>query len=142
MEEVNKYNQQQNTQLQSQFNEDEQSGFNIKDWLMLFLHYWYLFILFAGLAYGLAYLKNRSWVERYRTSGSIIIEESRSAGNNVFMQGFGLQSGYRNIDNQVVMLTSYDLVSRVVDSIPFLNTDYFYINHIQQLHMYLIQNYC
>ena len=135
MEEV-KYNQQQQNAQYQQFNEDEQSSFNLKDWVLLFLHYWYLFVIFAGLALGLAYLKNRSWIERYKTSGSIIIEENRSTGSNVFMQGFGLQAGYRNIDNQVVMLTSYDLISRVVDSIPFLNTDYISIGRFKTRNLY------
>lgn len=116
MEENNKYVQ--------PFDENEDSGFNIKEWLGLFLHYWYLFLIFILLALGLAYLKNRSWIESYKSTGTVILEEGRYGGSQAFMQGFGVQSGFRNIDNQVVMLTSYDLISRVVDSIPFLEVDY------------------
>lgn len=142
MEENKKYNQQQyqnqmqqNSQSQ-QFTDDEQSGFDIKEWLLLFLHYWYLFVICGLIALGLAYLKNRTWIERYQSSGTIIIEENRNTSNNVFMQGFGLQSGYRNIDNQVIMLTSYDLISRVVDSLPFLNTDYLSIGRFKTRNLY------
>lgn len=116
MEENNKYTQ--------PFDESDDSGFNIKEWLGLFLHYWYLFLIFILLALGLAYLKNRTWIESYKSTGTIILEEGRYGGSQAFMQGFGIQSGFRNIDNQVVMLTSYDLISRVVDSIPFLEVDY------------------
>lgn len=108
-----------------QFNDNEESSFNLKEWLFLFLNYWYLFVLFALLGLGLAYLKNRSWIESYKTTGTMVIEDSRGgASNQVFMQGFGVQSGYKNLDNQLVMLSSYDFISRVVDSLPSLNIDY------------------
>lgn len=113
-----------NKQYTQQFDDNDDSGFNLKEWIFLFLKYWYLFVFFALVAFGLAYLKNRTWVESFESSGTIIIDDSRSYGGNVFMQGFGVQSGYKNLDNQVIMLTSYDLISRVVDSIPFLSTDY------------------
>ncbi len=105
------------------FDDNEDSGFNIGEWLMLFLHYWYLFLLFIILALGLAFLKNRTWIERYKTVGTMILEERKQTGQ-AFMQGFGVEYGYRNIDNQVVMLTSYDLMNRVVDSLAFLEVDY------------------
>jgi capsular exopolysaccharide synthesis family protein len=108
-----------------QFSDNEESSFNLKEWLLLFLRYWYLFVLFALLGLGLAYLKNRSWIESYKTTGTMLIEDSRGGGSNqVFMQGFGVQSGYKNLDNQLVMLSSYDFISRVVDSLPSLKIDY------------------
>ena len=107
------------------FNDEEESGFDIKEWISLFLHFWYLFIIFGLLALGLAYLKNRSLIESYQSSGTIIIEESRYAGGSqALMQGFGVKSGYSNVDNQIVMLTSYDLINRVVDSLPQMKVDY------------------
>ncbi|MFV0471981.1 MAG: GumC family protein, partial [Paludibacteraceae bacterium] len=109
-----------------QFNEEEESGFDIMEWLLLFLHYWYLFVIFIGLALGVAYLKNRSWIASYRTVSTLMIEESSrySSGSQVLMQGFGVQSGFRNLDNQIYILKSYDFISRVVDSLPSFNIDY------------------
>ncbi len=104
---------------------DEESGFDIKEWLLLFLHYWYLFVIFVVLALGAAYLKNRSWIPVYQTQGTLMIEESKTGGGSqVLMQGFGVQSGFRNLDNQKYILKSYDFVSRVVDSVPSLKVDY------------------
>ena len=40
------------------------------------------------------------------------------------MQGFGVQSGFKSSANQIIMLNSYDLMSRVVDSLPFMKVDY------------------
>ena len=113
-----------NKQYKQAFDDNEDSGFKLTEWLMLFVHYWYLFLIFIIIALGFAYLKNRTWIESYKTSGTIILEEGKSGAAMPFMQGFGVQSGYRNIDNQVIMLSSYDLMSRVIDSIPFLQVDY------------------
>lgn len=108
------------------FNDDEDSGFDIMEWVSYFLHRWYLFVIGIILSLGLAYLENRSILETYHTAGKVMIDESRSTGGGTqaLMQGFGVQSGYRNITNQVILLGSYDLVRRVVDSLPFMDVDY------------------
>ncbi len=114
----------QNNQYTSQFTEEE-SGFDIKEWLMFFLHYWYLFVIFISFGLGTAYFINRSWIESSQVTATLIIEEaSRYSGSQTLMQGFGVQSGYRNLDNQKYLLQSYDFIGRVVDSMPSLNIDY------------------
>ncbi|MGC3979297.1 MAG: hypothetical protein QM751_14375 [Paludibacteraceae bacterium] len=116
---------QSNSQYPQQFNEEE-SNFDIKEWGLLFLRYWYLFAIFIALSLGLAYLKNRAWIASYQSTGTLMIEESqRGSGSQVLMQGFGVQSGFRNLENQSYILKSYDFISRVVDSMPSLKVDYF-----------------
>lgn len=107
-------------------NEEESSNFNIMEWGMLFAHYWYLFVIAVAIALGVAMLKNRRWLPSYYSQGTIIIKETLGYGgpNSALMQGFGVDAGYRNVNNQVIMLGSYDLMCRVVDSLPFLNTEY------------------
>jgi len=109
-----------------QIMEDEESGFDIMEWASYFLHHWYLFVIGIIVSLGLAYFQNRSFMKIYQTGGTVMIEENRSLGNSsqALMQGFGIESGYKNVKNQIIMLGSYDLVCKVVDSIPFLNVDY------------------
>ena len=106
--------------------EEQMMSFNPLEWIFTFLHYWYLFVIFLVIALGLAMLKNRKWIPTYMSQGSVIINENRGYGgaNSMLMQGFGLDVGYTNVNNQVVMLGSYDLMCRVVDSLPFLQTEY------------------
>ena len=106
--------------------EEEGGGFNIMEWVMLCLHYWYLFVIGAAIALGVAMLKNRKWLPAYYSQGTIIIKESGYYGgsNASLMQGFGVDAGYKNVKNQVIMLGSYDLMCRVVDSLPFMQTEY------------------
>ena len=112
--------------IEKQFNDDEESGFDIMEWILYFLHFWYLFIIGIIVSLGLAYLENRSWLPSVQTAGTVMIEENRAGANSTqaLMQGFGVQSGFKNVTNQVIMLRSYDLVCKVVDSIPFLKVDY------------------
>jgi tyrosine-protein kinase Etk/Wzc len=112
--------------FEKQFNDEEESGFDIMEWILHFLHFWYLFVIGIIISLGLAYLNNRSWLASVQTAGTVMIEENHNGSNSsqALMQGFGVQSGYKNAINQVIMFGSYDLVCKVVDSIPFLKVDY------------------
>ena len=108
--------------------DDEDSGlnFNPLEWLFTFLHYWYLFVIALAIALGMAMLKNRRWIPTYFSQGTIVIKESGTYGGSAsaLMSGFGVDAGYKNVNNQMIMLGSYDLMSRVVDSLPFMNVEY------------------
>lgn len=108
------------------FTEDEESGFDIMEWVSYFLHFWYLFVIGVILSLGFAYLENRTWLPNYQTAGKVMIEETRGQTSNAMglMQGFGVESGFRNAQNQIIMFGSNDLICKVVDSLPFLNVDY------------------
>jgi len=108
------------------FNDEEESGFDVMEWVSYFLHYWYLFVIGIIVSLGLAYLNNRSWLPSFQSAGTVMIEENKTGSNSsqALMQGFGVQSGYKNTVNQVIMLKSNDLISKVVDSLPSLKIDY------------------
>ena len=108
------------------FMNDDEPGFDIMEWINLFLGYWYLFAIGLVVALGLSLMQNRKWLPVYKTSGTVIIDESRSSLNSaqVMMQGFGVQESYRNVNNQVIMINSYDLLSRVVDSLEHMQVEY------------------
>ena len=112
--------------LEKPFNSEEESSFDIMEWISYFLNNWYLFVIGIIVSLGLAYVDNRSWLPTFQTEGRVLIDENHSNGNGsqTLMQGFGIQSGYKNAKNQVIVLGSNDLVSKVVDSLPFLNIDY------------------
>ena len=109
-------------------NDDEEDSlnFNPLEWLFTFVHYWYLFVIAVAIALGMAMLKNRRWLPTYYSQGTIVIKESNPYGSSssTLMQGFSVDAGYKNVNNQMIMLGSYDLMSRVVDSLPFLNVEY------------------
>lgn len=111
---------------ETSFTNEEESSFNIMEWVGLFLGYWYLFAIGLIIALGLSLMQNRKWLPVYKSSGTVMIDENRSAFNSaqIFMQGFGVQESFRNVNNQVIMLSSYDLLSRVVDSLEHMQVEY------------------
>ena len=85
--------------LQNQFME-EKSSFDLMEWVFKILSYWYLFVIGAAIALGMAALKNRKWIPQYVSSGTIIIQEygGGSYGSQMLMSGFGVQQGYKNVN--------------------------------------------
>jgi uncharacterized protein involved in exopolysaccharide biosynthesis len=107
--------------------EEENSNFDLMEWVVRIIHHWYLFVIAAVVALSLAFLKNKRVIERYLTTGTMIIKESSSNGgygSASIMQGFGVGAGYTNVNNQLIIIGSYDLIGRTVDSLPFMNVEY------------------
>ena len=106
--------------------EEENSNFDLMEWIQRIIHHWYLFLIGAVIALSLAFLKNKSVIDTYLTTGTMIIKESSSGGygSASIMQGFGVGAGYTNVNNQLIMLGSYDLIARTIDSLPFMNVEY------------------
>ena len=122
--------------------DDRGAKFSPLEWFFTFLHYWYLFVIALAIAMSLAMLKNRRWVPSYYSQGTIVIKESQGYGNSgtgfglSLMNGFGVDPGFKNVNNQMIMLGSYDLTSRVVDSLPFLNVEYLTLGRFKTRYLY------
>ena len=114
---------------------DGGSNINVKEWVVRFLHYWYLFALGLAIAFSLAMLKNRKWIPAYYSYGTIIIKQSGGYGANL-MRGFSIDEGMNDVNNQVLRLRSYDLVGRTVDSLPFLNVEYITMGRFKTRNLY------
>ncbi len=114
MTENTNYNQPQ----KPEYFDEEESSFDIMEWVRLFLHHWYL--LAAGLVVGLgaAYYVNRSWTPQIATEMKMIVEDNSSTQYS-FMSGFSAGGNYRNNNNQLFLLHSYNMMRKTVESLPF-----------------------
>lgn len=118
--------------------EETGSSFDIRFWLMRILRNWYLFVISVAITLGIAYFKNRKWQPIYQTSARVMIEEGKTqtfSSSQNLMQGFGVQASYRNVNNQIIMLGSYDLIKSVVNELP-LSVDYFRQGKFKQSSLY------
>ncbi|MDR0873765.1 MAG: polysaccharide biosynthesis tyrosine autokinase [Prevotellaceae bacterium] len=107
--------------------EEEESSFDIMKWVFLVLKYWYLFVISVGIAIGLAYFSNRSWTPTYKTAAKVVMQESnnRQSGDaSSIIQGFNLASGYRSVNNQLILFSSADLTRKAVERMK-LDVDYY-----------------
>jgi capsular exopolysaccharide synthesis family protein len=61
-------------------------------------------------------------IPTYSVSATILINEEKktdSLGNDQLLEGFGLGGGSKNLDNQIMVLTSRTLIGRALDDLPF-----------------------
>lgn len=94
---------------------------NLRKTIMNFVSYKYFFISTLILALALAYIYNTYTIPVYRVSASLLIEEdkkSSSKGNDQLLEGFGLLPGMKNLDNQIMVLSSRSLISKTLDELP------------------------
>lgn len=103
-------------------------------WAYRILKYWYLFVLSVILFVGYAYVKNLSWVPRYRTSAMLMLESRGNIG--VAMGAAPLGGLIKNLVNQQMILTSYDMVIRTVDRLPQMRVDYFVQKKFYRINLY------
>ena len=101
--------------------QEEESFINIdfKKLLNDILKFWWLFVVALVVAYICVWIYHKYKHPIYRTELTILVDEqdkqSMSSQSNM-MEGFMLNSGMRNIDNQLAILSSRSMVRRVVES--------------------------
>jgi capsular exopolysaccharide family len=112
---------------------------DIVSWLLKFLRYWYLFVIISVIALSLAYVKNKSWTPTYKTATTVLIQDARtSTSRNDLSGGFqGLgMGGVRSAHiNQMIMIKSFDFISRVVDSLD-VNYDIYEKHRFKSTNLY------
>lgn len=116
-----------NTQAGENFTErnKDNNSFDILVWVMKFLRYWYLFVISIAAFLSISYLQNRKWQPEYHLEAQVLIQDGQqnfgySGSMDQTMQGFNVQSSYRNVNNQLVMFGSHELVGKAIDKLPFI----------------------
>lgn len=107
-------------------NNPESSGnpFDFIGLMLKILRYWYLFVICIIIAIGLAQLEKMKWTPTYRIATTLLIEDSRTGLRNDFTSGFSAGGMGKGINNQMMLYTSHDFISRAVDSLNLTNEIY------------------
>lgn len=96
---------------------------NINKLLYIMLSKWYWFFIASVIAIAGAYFYNEYTVPSYNVISTILIEEGDNATvpgiDNNMLEGFGLSPGSQNLDNQILILTSWTLIGKTLDELPF-----------------------
>lgn len=128
----------------SQSNQPSDSGESPEDVVDLrklffkLLSYWHYFAITLAVALICAWFYNRYTRPTYRVTSTLLIEEDKQSGAmgaDKLLQGFGLNPGMQNLDNQILILTSWSLIGRALDSLPF-GIEYYYHGRINKLSLY------
>ena len=116
----------------------QESGFNPMVILTLLKENWYYILIGIILAFIIARFYIGHTLPSFRVSATILInqEEERTLGNNEeLLQGMGLPGGMRNLDNQIMILTSKSLTDRALEELKF-ETEFFYKTFRNRLPIY------
>ena len=92
----------------------------LKNW------YWFVFALVVALV-GVRFYMNHT-MPVYRTSATILINETGERSfmdNSEILQGLGLPGGMRNVQNQIMILSSIALTESTLKELPFEVEYYF-----------------
>lgn len=100
----------------------------LQKYFFLFLRNWYWFALALFIAISLAWLVNRNTVKIYKVTATILIDEQSGSQNRMLpslygggdlLSGYGLYSGWYNLQNQVFILKSQNVAERALKALDF-----------------------
>jgi tyrosine-protein kinase Etk/Wzc len=127
-------------QLDTQRSDPQQDDIiDLRKLFFRLLSYWHYFVLSTVLALICAWLYNSYSPVKYRVTSSLLIEEDKKGGSlpgaDQLLQGFGLRPGMKNLDNQILILSSWSLIGRTLDSLPF-STEYYQGGRVRKATLY------
>lgn len=103
--------------------------------------FWWLFVITIPLALSIVWVIHRYSIPVYMASMKILMEERGSdVSQTDMMEGFGLTPAMRNVDNQIALLTSRDMIAKAVNSLDF-EVSYFVEGSFKTTEVYPPENY-
>ncbi|MBX2970758.1 MAG: polysaccharide biosynthesis tyrosine autokinase [Cyclobacteriaceae bacterium] len=107
--------------LLDQDNQQASQGFvlDFKRVLARAIRFWYVVILFLGVAVVVAFYKNRYTQRVYPITASILIRETQEMGGAELLYKNSLIDPYRNYLNEPYIIRSYPLIEKVVRDLNF-----------------------
>ena len=101
---------------------NEEQSIDIKQMIFNALSHWYLFVIFVVLALVIGFVINRYSTNIYQTTGTILINESRSGYDATSIMTSGSYGNSQNLDNEIAILKSYTMTERVVKKMNLVVT--------------------
>ena len=100
----------------------DEDNLDIKRYLSLFLSNWYWFAISLLIALTVAYGINRYSGKLYTISATLMINDDQNAGGTRIVgsviPGGDIFRSKQNITNEILILKSFSLNKRVIDSLP------------------------
>lgn len=117
---------QEEIKFHSQHQQESGQEIDIRELLFKFLAKWYWFILSAITLSGVGYLYLKTQAPIYESSASVLIKQEQNAPEEMLLlQDLGLTAGKNNIDNEIGVFKSPDLITKVVSQLE-IYTSYRY----------------
>ncbi|MDI9538243.1 MAG: Wzz/FepE/Etk N-terminal domain-containing protein, partial [Bacteroidota bacterium] len=84
------------------------------------IRFWWLFVITISLALFVVYMIHRYTQPVYRASLVLLVDERGSDKTQAnMMEGFGLSTAMRTLENQIAILTSWEMVRTAIKELDF-----------------------
>lgn len=111
---------------------------DVKKIFYLFISNWYYFFIALLLALICAFLYNSYTIPTYRVSTTLLIDEEKKGGLMADYQypgGYGTAGQMKNLDNQIMVLSSKILIERTLDEL-FFDIEYYHRGLFNKIALY------
>lgn len=119
--------------------DEQEEGIDIREILLYYSRYWKWFIASVFVFMLLGVIVYLSWQRSYEVSTSVLIKEegNKASANSAIgnLEDLGLLSTTNNIDNEIAVFSSPNLIRQTVDSLG-LFTSYFQKGLFRQTEVY------
>ena len=98
--------------------QNEQKSFDIKNYLLKLIVYWYLFVISITIAFSINYYNNRFAISQYISNSTIILKDELQTTQKV-IGGLNLFDNRNNLENEIGILKSYSLTKKALEELDF-----------------------
>ncbi|MHA6249625.1 GumC family protein [Pontibacter sp. CAU 1760] len=121
-----------------QFQEEQSEQIDLKAELYKYLRYWYLFVIGAVLAVGVAFIYLRYATRQYTVTSKVLIRDDAKGAD--FLSGSALSDldmfkSSKNVDNEIEVLNAVSLMQRVLAELS-LETSYYKQGRVNDVEIY------
>lgn len=95
------------------------STINVRKVLLMMVQNWYLYLIAILVSGGGTYAYLKYKLPTYSSYTTILIEEGGVAPGQDLLEGFAVRPGVQNLDNQILIISSYTVVRKAVEELPF-----------------------
>jgi capsular exopolysaccharide synthesis family protein len=116
----------------------QEDVFDLKKIYYLIVSNWYYFLIVLLLALICAFLYNTYTLPTYRVSTTLLIDEEKKGGlmeNYQYPGGYSTGGQMKNLDNQIMVLSSKTLIERTLDELPF-DIEYYHSGLFNKIALY------
>lgn len=129
MEEINKQN-------NGMYAQNDNDSIDLKNWIIKFLSYWYLFVIFGCAGLAVSYVYNRYTSRVYQTQAYLYIKEQTvGIDPTAMITGMSFRNA-GNVDNQIAILQSFLLKERAIKNLDF-EVSYYIKGRVAKAELYM-----
>ncbi len=114
----------------------EEKEFDLKQFLLKYLRFWYYFVITLFLALGAAWFANWYAAPVYYVSGKLLIKDESSTPERAILKDLDITPQGKNLENEIEILRSHRLVGKALEKLEF-EVSYFLIGNIKTSEVYL-----